>query len=199
MRLYRELFLINHQSTLNMKNFGLQLLTAVFALLFTVQLSAQDKPAASPLGKVYQRVGVTDIEVAYSRPSAKGRTIFADNGLVPFGKLWRTGANGATTVSFSTDVMVDGNKLAAGTYSLLSIPAADEWVVIFNTDASLRGTGGYSEDKDALRITVPVAATAAPVETFKISIGTVTDTTADLWISWENTMVKVPVSVEKTW
>ena len=182
-----------------MKNFGLKLFTAVFALMFTIQLQAQDKPAASPLGKVYQRVGVTDVEVIYSRPSAKGRTIFAEKGLVPFGQLWRTGANAATTVSFSTDVMIGDNKVAAGTYSVFSIPGADEWTLIFNSDASLRGTGGYSEANDVARITAPVTAAPSFIETFKISFGTVTDTTADLWLGWENTKVKVPVSVEKTW
>jgi hypothetical protein len=182
-----------------MKKLGFQFITLAFAMLFTLQLSAQDKPAASPLGKVYQRVGVTDVEVTYSRPSAKGRTIFADNGLVPFGKLWRTGANGATTISVSTAVMIGDQKLDAGTYSILSIPAADEWTIIFNSDASLRGTGGYSEAKDAVRINVPVSAAPALVETFKIYFGTVTDTMTELWIAWENTKVKVPISVEKTW
>ncbi len=182
-----------------MKNFGLQLLSVAFALFFTLQLSAQDKPAASPMGKVYQRVGVTDVEVSYSRPSAKGRTIFADNGLVPYGKLWRTGANGATTITFSTAVMVGDNKIEAGTYSILSIPTANEWTVIFNSDATLRGTGGYSEAKDVARVVAPVNAAPALVETFKIYFGTVTDTMAELWFAWENAKVMVPVSVEKTW
>jgi len=182
-----------------MKKLGIQLFIGVFAVLFSLQVNAQDKPAASPLGKVYQRVGVTDMEVTYSRPSVKGRSIFAADGLQAYGKLWRTGANGATKISFSTDVMIGGKKVAAGEYSILSIPGADEWTLIVNSDAGLRGTGGYSKDKDAVRLMVKPGEYPSNVETMTIAFANVTDTSTDLVILWEKTMIAVPITVEKTW
>lgn len=182
-----------------MKKLGIKLFIGVFAVLFSLQVNAQDKPAPSPLGKVYQRVGVTDMEVTYSRPSVKGRTIFAEKGLQPYGKLWRTGANGATKISFSTDVMIGGKKVAAGDYSIFSIPGADEWTVIFNTDAAQRGTGKYTKDKDAVRLMVAPAEYPAVVETMTIAFANVKDTSTDLVILWEKAMIVVPITVEKTW
>ncbi len=182
-----------------MKKFTFSMLSSLLAVLFTLQLSAQDAPAPSPLGKVYQRVGVTDIEITYSRPGMKGRTIFAEDGLTPLGKLWRTGANAATKISFSTDVMVGGKKVAAGDYAIFSIPGSEEWTFILNTDADQRGTGRYDEAKDAARITVSVTEYPNPVETMTFVFGNVKDTSADLALLWEKTMIVVPIEVEKTW
>lgn len=182
-----------------MKKLLTPFLIGLLAIAFSVQVQAQDKPAPSPLGKVYQRVGVTDVEVTYSRPGVKGRSIFAADGLVPYGKLWRTGANLATKISFSTDVMIDGKKVPAGEYSILSIPEADKWTVIFNSDAGLRGTGGYSEDKDVVRVSAETMTLPFSVETFTIGIDAVTDTSAALLIYWDTKLVGVPITVEKTW
>jgi hypothetical protein len=182
-----------------MKKFHFQLFIGIFAMLFSLQVNAQDQPAPSPLGKVYQRVGVTDIEVTYSRPGVKGRTIFAADGLVPFGKLWRTGANAATKISFSTDVTVGGKKVEAGDYAIFTIPDADEWIFILNTDAEQSGTGSYTEDKDAARIAVTPEEFPGPVETMTFVFANVKDTSADLLLVWENTLVRVPIEVEKTW
>jgi len=182
-----------------MKTLNIQLFIGVFALLLSLQVDAQDKPAASPLGKAYQRLGVTDVEITYSRPGVKGRDIFAANGLVPYGKLWRTGANLATKISFSTDVMVGGKKVKAGEYAVFSIPGKEEWTFILNTVTDQGGTGNYDEGKDALRITVPAQEYPGPVETMTFVFGNVKDTSADLAMIWENTAVMVPISVEKTW
>lgn len=182
-----------------MKKIGFQLLASVFVLLFAVQANAQDKPAPSPLGKVYQRVGVTDVEFTYSRPSAKERTIFAADGLVPFGKLWRTGANAATKVSFSTDVTVGGQKVPAGTYALFSIPNEKEWTIILNSDAAQRGTGSYDKAKDVARFTVEATEFPFPVEMFTIVIGNVKPTSADVSLVWATTGVNFSIEVEKTW
>ena len=182
-----------------MKKFGLVFSMGLIALFCSLQVSAQDKPAPSPLGKVYQRVGVTDIEVTYSRPSMKSRTIFAADGLAPFGKLWRTGANSATKISFSTAVTFGGKEVPAGEYALFSIPGAEEWTIILNSDTAQGGTGSYKEEKDVARVKVPAGQWDATVETFTIVFGNVKDTSADLGIFWEKTAIAVPILVEKTW
>ena len=182
-----------------MKKNGISLLFSLFALLLAFQVNAQNKPAASPLGKVYQRVGVTDIEVTYSRPGVKDRTVFADKGLTPFGNLWRTGANAATTISLSTDAMIGGKKVPAGTYSILSIPGKEKWTMIINSDATLRGTGGYDQAKDVARFEVEAVEFPMAVETMTFVFGNVKDTSAGLSLIWEKTMVTIPIEVEKTW
>lgn len=182
-----------------MKKIGFQLLASIMMLMFAVQVSAQDKPAPSPLGKIYQRVGVTDVEITYSRPSVKERTIFAEDGLVPMEKLWRTGANAASTISFSTDVTIGGSKIPSGTYSILSIPGTKEWVIMLNSDAGLRGTNGYDENKNVATIKVEPMSFPMNVETMTFVIGDVTATTAMIGLIWEKTMVGFTVEVEKTW
>lgn len=113
---------------------------------------AQDLPKPSPLAMVMQRVGLTDITIEYSSPGIKGRTVWGD--LVPYDKLWRTGANKSTKISFSQDVMLEGNKVPAGDYSLFSIPGKDEWTMIINKETDLSGTNGYDEAKDLVRFKV---------------------------------------------
>ena len=184
-----------------MKKIGLQLFVSMFVMLFLFQLAAvaQDKPAPSPLGKVYQRVGVTDVEITYSRPNVKGRAIFAEDGLTPLGKLWRTGANAATKISFSTDVKVNGTDVKAGEYAIFSIPGAEEWTLILNSEMEQRGTSKYDEAKDAARFTVKPSEFPFIVETFTIILHNVTDTSTDVGIYWEKTAVSFTVEVEKTW
>jgi hypothetical protein len=182
-----------------MKKIGFQLMIGLLAIACTVQLHAQDKPAPSPLGKTYQRLGVTDVEVEYSRPGVKERTIFSADGLVPYGKLWRTGANRATKISFSTDVMIGGKTVPAGTYAIFSIPGASEWTVIFNSNPDQGGTGNYEESKDVVRVTAAVQQLPFSVETFTIGFNNVKPTSADLLIYWDTALVSVPIKVENTW
>lgn len=113
---------------------------------------ADGPPRVSPEAALSQRVGVSEIELRYSRPSVRGRKIWGD--LVPWGKIWRTGANEATTLSLSHDAEVDGKSLPAGTYALFTIPRKDRWTVIFNHDAKQWGAYEYREQRDALRISV---------------------------------------------
>ena len=118
--------------------------TLLLIILFVAGLNgltAQqiNTPTPSPLAKLEQRVGLTDIIITYSRPSVKGRTIFGD--LVPYGKLWRTGANMATKISFSDDVKIEGQELKAGEYALFTIPGKEKWTLIFNTVANQAGSG----------------------------------------------------------
>ena len=131
----------------------LSVAAAVAALITAGVASAQlELPRVSPKATVSQTVGVTDITVTYSRPGVKGRVIWGQ--LVPYGKVWRTGANEATTIAFSDDVTVDGHPLPAGRYSLGTIPTPDQWTVIFNKEADMWGMYTYKPEEDALRITV---------------------------------------------
>ena len=169
-------------------------ITSLFAsLILGAGLMAQEMPQPSPSASITQRVGLTDITVDYSRPGVKGRTIFGD--LVPYDELWRTGANKATIVTVSTDIMLGGQTLKAGTYSLFTIPGEDEWMIIFNKDTELWGTTGYTQRNDALRMRVKPSA-GSFVERFRISIENITDNSADLILAWDKVQVVIPITVE---
>lgn len=154
---------------------------------------AQELPQPSPKALVQQRVGLTDITIDYSRPSARGRKIFGE--LVPYNQIWRTGANRVTLISLSTEAIVEGQKLPAGKYGLLTIPREDRWTVIFNTDTTLWGADGYDQKKDVLRVdVVPNVIEGDGTETFTISVDALRDNGATLTLAWEN--VKVPVNID---
>jgi hypothetical protein len=158
-------------------------------------LNAQVKtPAPSPRSTLTQVVGLTDVTVEYSRPSAKGRTVFGD--LVPFGKLWRTGANANTTVSFSEDVVINGNTLKKGKYAIYTEPKADMWEVIFYSTTDNWGTPeNWNVNNVAVSTNVDPIALNNNVETFTIGIGNLTNDSATIDISWEKTMVSVKFTV----
>ena len=157
-------------------------------------MKAQEMPQPSPAATTIQRVGLTDVEIVYSRPSVKEREIFG--GLVPYNEIWRTGANASTKVKFSTEVTIDGNKLAAGTYSFYAIPSAAEWIIIFNKNLDHWGTDGYDEADDAVRVTVRPVALAVSVESMRISVENLTKSSGEITLSWDKTSVAVPFSVE---
>lgn len=150
-------------------------------------------PSPSPFAELNQTVGLTDITIAYSRPSVKGRTIFGD--LVPYDKIWRTGANMATKITFSDNVKIEGKELAAGTYALFTIPGEDEWTLILNKDADQPGTSRYDESKDALRIQVKSENIDAGVETLLIDVNAIRNDHAYLLIAWQNTVVTARIDV----
>jgi len=167
----------------------------VFSTALIAQTPAAPKvefPAASPAATLKQRVGLTDIEVVYSRPSLKGRVAFG--GLEPYGAVWRTGANTATRITFSTDVKLQGAALAAGTYEVFSIPGKTEWTVIFQKAGKQWGAYAYKPENDTLRVTTKAVALAAPVETMMIEFDDLRDSSATLNISWEK--IRVPVKIE---
>jgi len=179
------------------------LLVSALALAFVSGLAAQtppasklEFPAASPTATLKQRVGVTDIEIVYSRPSLKGRVAFG--GLEPFGAVWRTGANNATRIAFSTDVKIQGSSLAAGTYELFSIPGKADWTVIFQKAGKQWGAYAYKPENDTLRVTTKSIALTAPVETLTIDLNEVRDSSATLNIAWEKTRVPVKIDVDVT-
>lgn len=151
-------------------------------------------PQASPPATLKQQVGITDIEVTYNRPGVKGRKIFG--GLVPYGEIWRTGANSATKITFSTDVKIGGAAVPAGTYELFSIPGEQEWTVIIHKNMSQWGSYAYDPKNDVARVTARVSKLPSLVETFWIGINDVRDTSATLNLNWEYTRVSVPLTVD---
>ncbi|MEP0711764.1 DUF2911 domain-containing protein [Algoriphagus sp.] len=162
--------------------------TLAFLLCGLVSFAQQiQMPQASPSAKIAQKVGLTDVTVEYSRPSTKNRKIFGE--LVPYGQIWRTGANGATVLSFSTDVIIDGKTLPAGQYALYAIPGKSEWTMILSKNIKLWGAIGYQQSDDAIRFTTTPEKLKSKSETFEISFVNMTDSGADLSLKWENTRV----------
>jgi hypothetical protein len=149
-------------------------------------------PAASPKATLQLRFGVTDVEIVYCRPGAKGRQVFG--GLVPYGEVWRTGANYATTVTFSTPVKFGGTSVAAGTYGLFAIPGPAEWTVILSKTAKQFGAFSYDAKDDVVRVKSAPVKLAAAVETFTIDLNDLRDGSATLNLVWDKT--RVPVKVE---
>jgi hypothetical protein len=151
-------------------------------------------PAASPAATLNQRVGLTDIQVNYNRPGAKGRKVFG--GLVPYDHIWRTGANTATKISFSTPVKLNGTEIPAGTYELFSIPGTTEWTVIIHKNMSQWGAYSYDEKNDVARVKAKPVALAEHVETLDIGLNDIRDESATLNIVWEKTRVPVALTLD---
>ena len=166
-------------------------------LLALAMLSTQAQvktPQASPAAKVDQMVGLADIQIDYSRPGAKGRTVYGD--LVPYGKNWRTGANANTTFSVDQDIKVNGKDLKKGKYALYTTPKADSWDVIFYTSTDNWGLPeNWDESKVALRVSVKPETLMRSVESFTIAINNITNDSATLDLAWERTYVSVPFTV----
>lgn len=148
-------------------------------------------PAPSPTQTIKQDFALSSIELNYSRPTAKGRKIFGD--LVPFGAIWRTGANGATKVTFGEDVKVGGVAVKAGSYALYSIPNANEWEIILNKGVNNGGLSGYKAEEDVARFKVPSISLPFALESFTMIISDVMPNSANIQILWENTAVAIPV------
>lgn len=169
----------------------------LFTLLVTdFQLVAQqiEMPQASPSAKIAQKVGLTDVTVSYSRPSKKGRKIFGE--LVPYGAIWRTGANGATVLSFSTDVKIQGKDVPKGQYALYSIPDKKSWTIILSKNTKLWGAIGYNPEEDLIRFEVSPTKTKKEYETFEISFTNMTDKGADLTMAWDQTSASFHISMD---
>lgn len=167
-------------------------------LISFVSANAQIKtPAPSPTGKISQDVGLIKVDIEYSRPSAKGRKIFGD--LVPFGAMWRTGANASTKVTVSDDVKVAGTPLPKGTYALYTIPGEKEWTVIFYKNTSFWGAPepkDFKEEDVQARVTVASVPIRDLVETLTLNINNLRNNGGDLEIIWEYTKVVVPITTD---
>ena len=173
-----------------MKKFTLLLVAICLSLAATAQL---ETPAPSPVGTISQKVGLTEVKIEYSRPSAKGRVVFGK--LVPFGEMWRTGANASTKITIGADCNIEGQKLAKGTYAIYVIPTADAWEVIFNKNLTLWGTDGYKQEEDALRVKVKTGKAADRAETFTMDIINLTNNGCDLVFLWDNTKTSVHIGL----
>lgn len=173
----------------------IRFIVAIAVFIASLSVEAQIRvPQASPKSTLIQKVGLTDVEIEYSRPSAKGRVIFGD--LVPFGKVWRTGANANTTISFSEDVVINGVTLQKGKYALYTNPKADQWEIIFYSDTNNWGNPEkWDESKVALKATAKTELLNRNVETFTIGINNTDSNFANLEFSWEKTLVALKFEV----
>lgn len=171
----------------------------VFAssLFLTDSLQAQERGGeearVSPDAAVSQTIGLTEVSVTYGRPGVNNRDIFSSEGLVPFDEVWRTGANEATTITFSNDVRVEGEDLEAGIYGLFTIPSEDHWTIIFNRIANQWGAYDYEESEDVLRVDVNPEESHF-VDQLMIYFEEISENSGDLVIHWDRT--KVPVTIE---
>ena len=170
----------------------------VLLLSFLISVSAFSQgiktPAPSPTQTMKQDFALSSIEITYSRPMVKGRAIFGD--VVPFGKMWRTGANGATKVTFGEDVKVGGMAVKSGSYALYSVPDKSEWEIIINKGANNGGLNGYKAEDDVARFKVKSMNLPMSIESFTVIIGDVSASTANIQIMWANTAVTIPVEAD---
>ena len=172
-----------------MKRFFLLFAFSAFTLFAHAQ--APKTPTPSPLSTLNQEFSLSNIEITYSRPSAKGRQVFGS--LVPYNTAWRTGANAPTKVTFGEEVQIGKSTVGAGTYVLYTIPGEKEWKIIFNKGTSAWTASGYDNKDDVATLTVPVTKLSNAVETFGISIENITNTNCDIVLSWQRTQVSIPV------
>jgi hypothetical protein len=174
-----------------------KLLTILFlsgSLCFQAHSQDLKMPAPSPTSDIKQEFALSSVEVSYSRPSMKGRTIFGD--LVPYGKVWRTGANEATTITFGEDVTVGGKPVKAGKYGLLTIPNTNDWTVIITKQLDVTSPAAYKESEDVARITVSAESLPVTVETFMITFDNITSSEMTMLLLWDKSLVAVPIKAE---
>ncbi len=169
-------------------------LLVFFGLSLSLLQAQIQSPKSSPTVEIKQTVGLSEIELEYSRPGVKGRTIFGD--LVPYGQVWRMGANHCTVIEFDDAVTFAGKEVKAGTYGLFAIPNKDEWTIIISNQNDLWGSAGYDESKDVARVTVKSEKVPHTIETMTIDFNDFKDNGATLAIMFENTAVKIPVTVD---
>lgn len=162
----------------------------VHSFLTQAQISV---PVKSPLCTISQRVGISEVKVEYSRPSARGRKIFGD--VVPYNQIWRTGANAPAKITFGDSVIIGGAKIAGGTYALYTIPTEKEWTIVLGKNPNVYAASHKAED-DAVRFTVLANSLNDFVETFTIDVNNTNGFKADVVLSWEKTSVKFPVDFD---
>ncbi|MBL0308792.1 MAG: DUF2911 domain-containing protein [Bacteroidetes bacterium] len=178
-----------------MKHKVLSLFTAAIIAGSSLTTTAQTLkvPAPSPTQTLKQNFALSEISIEYSRPGVKNRVIFGD--LVPFGKIWRTGANASTKITFGEDVNVEGKAIAAGTYAIYTIPNRDSWEILFYKDLKLGGSvSDYKAADELLRFTVEASALANKVEDLTIQVTDITPSTANIELSWDKTSVAFHVA-----
>jgi hypothetical protein len=170
------------------------LLTAAAAFILLAADAQLKTPAPSPTQTVKQDFGLSNIELSYSRPGMKGRKIYGD--LVPFGKVWRTGANNATTITFGEEVMLGGKKVPAGKYGLLTIPDKNNWTFVLTKQLDVTSPAGYKQEMDVVRVEAKPMKVDNNVETFTMQFANIKPTSVDLQLLWENTAVSLPITTD---
>ncbi|MFZ4796803.1 MAG: DUF2911 domain-containing protein [Bacteroidia bacterium] len=174
------------------KTISLALIILCSSNAFAQQLKV---PAASPLQTVKQAFGISEITIEYSRPSVKGRVVFGD--VVPFGKIWRTGANSTTKITFGDDVKIEGVEVKAGTYGFYTVPNVDSWEIMLYKDLTLGGNvADYKTENEVIRVKVKPTLLTEKVETYTMGIANITSNSANIELTWENTKVAVAVVTE---
>ncbi|MDA9555758.1 DUF2911 domain-containing protein [Pelobium sp.] len=179
-----------------MKKLFKTLVVSIALLSVSYLANAQNAmmPQPSSGQTIIQDFGLGKVMISYSRPNVKGRKIFGS--LEPFGQVWRTGANSATTINFTDEVMMAGNKVPAGKYALFTIPGKDEWTIILNKTAEQWGAYDYKKEDDLLRFTVKPSVLKTPVETFIIQFLNVKPGSMTMNLSWENTSINIPLTID---
>jgi hypothetical protein len=172
------------------------ILSGLLALCMCARVNAQQLTVAqlSPTQTVKQNFGLSTVELSYSRPSLKGRSLFVD--LAPYGQVWRTGANNATTLTFADEVNIGGTKVPAGKYGLVSIPTKDEWTLILTKQLDITSPEAYKQDNDVVRVKAKPIKLTEKVETFTIDFANMTTEKLELHLKWGNTAVALPISIE---
>lgn len=173
-----------------------QTLIALFMFVAAGSLHAQGltTPQPSPTQVMKQNFGISSIELSYSRPGLKGRKLYID--LAPTGKVWRTGANGATVLTFGDDVMIGGTKVPAGKYGLLSIPDPAEWTIIITKQTDVTSPDAYKADQDVVRVKVKPMQLPFPVETFTISFDDMKSNSCALSLMWGTAYISFPITTD---
>jgi hypothetical protein len=164
------------------------------AIAYTGHTQSLKTPAPSSTQNIKQTFGLASIDLSYSRPGIKGRKVFGD--LVPFGKVWRTGANQATTLTFGDDVTIGGTKVPAGKYGLLSIPDKDKWTLIITKQLDVTSPAAYKAENDVVRVDVKPVKLKAPAETFTMQFMNVQPSSCELQILWDKTAVSLPITTD---
>jgi len=168
-------------------------LAGCFAFLMSAQAQLKT-PAPSPAQTIKQDFGLGSIEINYSRPAVKGRKVYGD--LVPFGAVWRTGANNATTLQFSDEVIIGGVTVAPGKYGLLSIPDKEKWTLIISKQTDVTSPSAYKPEMDLVRVMAPVEKLKYNVENFTIAVNDIKPNSCNLTLSWDNTQVSLPITTD---
>lgn len=164
-------------------------------LMASLFVNAQiNKPDKSPRVKIEQQVGLVNVSLDYSQPSKRNRSIFGS--LIPFGEVWRTGANMSTKLTFDTDVKLASQSIPKGTYALYTIPSAEEWTIIIHKNSEHWGKNDYNAEEDLIRFKVPVIDLKDTVESLRINFENFTTSGGDLFIAWANTKIKIPLFVD---
>jgi Protein of unknown function (DUF2911). len=174
----------------------MNVLLAICLLALGGAVNAQQlkTPAPSPTQTIKQDFGLSSVELSYSRPAIKGRKIFGD--LVPYGKVWRTGANGATTLNFGDDVTIGGTKIPAGKYGLLTIPDKANWTIIITKQTDVTSPAAYKQENDVVRVQAKPVKTGNKAESFTIQFANISSDKLDLQLMWDNTMVTLPITTD---